>query len=93
MALIKCPECGREISEKAPTCPGCGAPVAAGSTTPISPATHVAVTRRGGKWEAAGFVLVLGGVMTIMFGSAGASVFGTLAFVVGLVVFIVGRFK
>ena len=24
MALIKCPECGREISDKAPTCPGCG---------------------------------------------------------------------
>jgi hypothetical protein len=27
MALIKCPECGREISSKAPTCPGCGSPV------------------------------------------------------------------
>lgn len=27
MALIKCPECGREISDKAVNCPGCGAPV------------------------------------------------------------------
>jgi len=27
MALIKCSECGREISDKAATCPGCGAPV------------------------------------------------------------------
>ena len=27
MALIKCSECGREISEKAEVCPGCGAPV------------------------------------------------------------------
>ena len=27
MALIKCSECGREISDKAKTCPGCGAPV------------------------------------------------------------------
>jgi len=26
MALVTCSECGREISEKAPTCPGCGAP-------------------------------------------------------------------
>ena len=25
MALIKCKECGREISKKAKTCPGCGA--------------------------------------------------------------------
>jgi hypothetical protein len=24
MALIKCPECGREISDKAPNCPNCG---------------------------------------------------------------------
>ncbi len=27
MALIKCTECGREISDKAQTCPGCGAPI------------------------------------------------------------------
>lgn len=26
MALIRCAECGREISDKAVTCPGCGAP-------------------------------------------------------------------
>lgn len=29
MALIECPECGREVSDKAPACPGCGAPIAA----------------------------------------------------------------
>jgi hypothetical protein len=28
MALIKCAECGREISDKATACPQCGAPVA-----------------------------------------------------------------
>lgn len=27
MALIKCPECGKEISDKATTCPSCGCPV------------------------------------------------------------------
>ncbi len=27
MSLIKCPECGREISDKAAACPNCGAPV------------------------------------------------------------------
>lgn len=27
MALITCPECGREISDKAVSCPGCGYPV------------------------------------------------------------------
>ncbi len=29
MALIKCSECGREISDKAAACPGCGAPAPA----------------------------------------------------------------
>lgn len=27
MALINCPECGKQISDKAPTCPNCGCPV------------------------------------------------------------------
>lgn len=27
MALIKCIECGREVSDKAQSCPGCGAPL------------------------------------------------------------------
>jgi membrane protein YdbS with pleckstrin-like domain len=28
MALINCPECGKQVSAAAPTCPGCGFPVA-----------------------------------------------------------------
>ena len=28
MALIKCPECGKEISDKATACPNCGYPIA-----------------------------------------------------------------
>lgn len=28
MALINCPECGKEISDKAKTCPDCGYPIA-----------------------------------------------------------------
>jgi len=31
MALIKCPECGREVSDTAVACPGCGYPIAAGA--------------------------------------------------------------
>ena len=27
MALIKCPECGKEVSSKAKVCPNCGCPV------------------------------------------------------------------
>lgn len=31
MALIKCPECGKEISDLAKACPSCGCPVHSGS--------------------------------------------------------------
>lgn len=27
MALISCPECGKDVSDKAPTCPNCGVPI------------------------------------------------------------------
>lgn len=27
MALIKCPDCDKDISDKAPTCPSCGCPM------------------------------------------------------------------
>lgn len=33
MALIECPECTREISDKAPSCPGCGYVSQAGSAS------------------------------------------------------------
>ncbi|WP_422843570.1 zinc ribbon domain-containing protein [Acidovorax sp. M2(2025)] len=29
MALVRCPECGREVSSHAPACPGCGYPLQA----------------------------------------------------------------
>lgn len=28
MALINCPECSKQVSSKAPSCPNCGAPIA-----------------------------------------------------------------
>ena len=28
MAIIKCPECGHQISDKAPICPNCGVEIA-----------------------------------------------------------------
>ena len=31
MAIVKCPDCGREVSDRAAACPGCGYPIAAGS--------------------------------------------------------------
>lgn len=36
MALIKCSKCGKEISDKAAACPGCGCPVEVVSEVPVS---------------------------------------------------------
>lgn len=52
MSLIKCDECGREISDKAAACPGCGAPVLASTPVPapaieLQQATAPADDKRG----------------------------------------------
>jgi len=39
MALIECGECRRQVSNKAPACPGCGAPIAASVPATAAPAT------------------------------------------------------
>ena len=41
MALIKCPECGREISDKALTCPNCGFPINTGNNYNYSPRENI----------------------------------------------------
>lgn len=50
MALINCAECGRSISDSAPACPGCGAPIAVAASRdptcePTLPAPQRAVPR------------------------------------------------
>lgn len=42
MALVKCRECSKEISDQAPACPGCGAPmnIAVGTQASWSPPTQ-----------------------------------------------------
>ena len=39
MPLITCPDCGKEISDAAPTCPGCGRPMIAAPTTVTTEST------------------------------------------------------
>lgn len=36
MALIRCPECAREVSSHAPACPACGYPLHAKSQPPAA---------------------------------------------------------
>jgi len=53
MALITCPECGREVSSAAPACPTCGYPVAAEQKTlsePTAPSSDVLAEIRPSWW-------------------------------------------
>ena len=61
MALIACSECGAQVSDRAPTCPKCGAPVAApaASTPPAEPAASRPKRRHVWLWwTIAGVALV-----------------------------------
>jgi hypothetical protein len=35
LALISCPECSSQVSDKAPACPQCGAPIAAATAVKV----------------------------------------------------------
>ena len=60
MALIYCSDCGHQVSDKAPTCPNCGAPIAV--ATPVEteiPKQEVTEEKSGG-----GALVVLGYVFS-----------------------------
>ncbi len=66
MALIKCPECNRDVSDKAATCPHCGYPL--GWTTPGLRRVQV-IERTERRWKALralGWLLILAGVAVFL---------------------------
>ena len=92
MALISCAECGREVSDKAESCPNCGAPIAPHERDGSEPQQHVKVTRSGGAWEALGFLAIVAGIIA-GFATGESNHVGLILVVVGFAVFLVGRFK
>lgn len=75
MSLINCPECDREISDRAAACPHCGCPVddesdPGGPVCPICESTHLTSGNKGfglGKAAVGGLLLgpvgLLGGLI------------------------------
>lgn len=82
MALIRCSDCGKEISSSAQSCPNCGRPLSAG------PSGTVSTKRRGGMYEFVGTMMIVAGIVCLFVNG----VFATALIVVGLGVFIAGRF-
>ncbi len=50
MALIKCSECQREVSDRATNCPGCGAPIVTPASGDTSP-NLVMIEKTSKKWK------------------------------------------
>ncbi len=86
MALIKCPDCGREVSTYAAGCPGCGHPI-----THLPPDSHT-INRQERKWSpgvAAVLSLIIPGAGQMYKGSIGGGLLWLLFVVMGYSLFIV----
>ena len=98
MALIKCEECGKEVSNKAASCPNCGAPI---STLKETKATGVQLitiqeTSKIFKLHAviSVFLIIIGIIWLIVgINSADPSGMSVLFIFVGLVWFTVNRIR
>lgn len=77
MALVRCPDCGKEASTQAAACPGCGRVM---GTAKRKQSAGLAVI--------AGTVLVIGGMLYLI---AAGSGYGLLTMLAGFFVFVAGR--
>lgn len=84
MALTTCADCGRQVSESAASCPGCGRPLHA----PKRPTTIQATSKLHKGVQAIGILLLLTGVVVGMAGNWGS---GWMFILFGSVLYIVGR--
>lgn len=84
MALIECPECGREVSDSAAVCPECAYPVGAG--TPSVPPRAVSGSTKRLSWTAVSIIgrIAVGGI--ILFLTAVEEELGAGTGLVGLLV-------
>ena len=67
MALITCSECGKEISDSAQHCVGCGAPVQAGISRTLEKSSE---DKGGGNWIVR--IAIAGGLFWLFFTSSGS---------------------
>lgn len=90
MDLIECPTCKKSVSPNATSCPGCGEPI---NQAPAKKAA-TKTKRAGVSWEAMGTILIAVGIFIAVGSESEAMKDWAAGFgAVGLVTFIIGRFK
>lgn len=88
MALINCPECRREISDSAVSCPGCGHPISRQKSGSLE-----IVRQQEQKWSpgiAAVLSLVIPGAGQMYKGSVGSGLLWLLFVAIGYALFPLG---
>ena len=81
MPLISCPECRREVSSKAPTCPSCGCPLAAQT-----------IEATAKQWKAAQLVCAIFAIVGVIVAvSRGGGYAGGIMLVAGIGGFVAAR--
>lgn len=102
MALIACPECTREVSNSAPSCPNCGVAIAAALETKASGARLVTTQETSKKLKLHTMIavlLIVIGVVGVVSASnqptdsASSGSWPVLAISAGLVWYLVTRFR
>jgi len=84
MPLQKCQDCGKDVSNSAKSCPHCGKPTRESITV---------IKRKGSKFEAIGFILIVCGVLiSYITSSLLGHTLGGLMIFTGFIIFLVGRF-
>lgn len=100
MALIKCPECGAQVSDSAENCPKCAYPIAGGGSTQAHGGKIQTVEQTSKRYklqQLLSVVLIAGSILLIIAGASGdkpgaTAGFGVLGFMVGFIWFCIVRF-
>lgn len=99
MALINCPDCGTQVSDRAAACVKCGAPIAdvTGQSAPHPDAPQVQTIEQTGKaykaQQAMGVVAILVGAVMMAAGDSGSgtTMLGAIVAFIGMILCIFGR--
>lgn len=91
MALVNCTECGREISNQAVSCPGCGAPVSPATSGGADPAAAPMAAPRRSTVSAFGIAAVVLGLGAVVMPYFAAVFLVPAALVCGLIAFKQGQ--
>ncbi len=101
MSLIQCSECNNEVSDKASSCPKCGAPIASNNENIAAGANLKTIQETSKKFKLQAlisiFLIIIGAVMLIATSDAKSgqepSGTGAIILLIGIIWYLINRFR